>query len=151
MKSTTTTTTAGALCRFVPKFLQYQREAMAIADVTPARVMLMQALYVEGDLGMAEIADRLSVTKRNITGLVDGMERDGLVVRRAHPTDRRIKLIRLTAEGQAMRGAAMEALRDGVASLMTGLAEDRCAALAETLGVLSDRLDRRRAGGRSDP
>ena len=55
----------------------------------------------EDGLLMGEIGRRLIVTKSNVTGLVDRLERDGLV-RRAKHTDRRAIAVKLTAEGAAL-------------------------------------------------
>ena len=40
-----------------------------------------------------------TVTPRNVTKLVDGLEAEGLVVREPHPHDRRATLIRITPAG----------------------------------------------------
>jgi DNA-binding MarR family transcriptional regulator len=47
----------------------------------------------------------LRVTPRNITGLVDALEADGLVARSAHPSDRRATLVSLTEKGKATTAA----------------------------------------------
>lgn len=52
-------------------------------------------------LPLGELADSLEVTPRNITGLVDHLERANLVERVADPEDRRSVLARLTPAGLA--------------------------------------------------
>jgi DNA-binding MarR family transcriptional regulator len=47
------------------------------------------------------LAGRLHVSPRNVTGLIDHLERDGLVVRVPDPADRRSVLARLTEQGHA--------------------------------------------------
>jgi len=54
------------------------------------------------------MATRLHVSPRNVTGLVDHLERDGLVARVADPADRRSVLARLTAEGRETIDAVWE-------------------------------------------
>ena len=49
------------------------------------------------------------MNRSNITGIIDRMERDGLVTRGADPTDRRVKRIRMTAEGKRAFRKADEA------------------------------------------
>jgi DNA-binding MarR family transcriptional regulator len=44
------------------------------------------------------------VTARNVAGLVDTLERDGLTERLPHPTDRRAILVRLTPAGDRLAG-----------------------------------------------
>jgi len=53
-----------------------------------------------GDAPLGEIAAALDSTPRNVTGLVDHLERDGLVERVPDPDDRRSVRARLTAKGR---------------------------------------------------
>ena len=48
----------------------------------------------------AQIAERIGVTRATITGLVDGLFKDGLVERKPHEKDRRKLNITLTGKGQ---------------------------------------------------
>lgn len=47
----------------------------------------------------SELADASGVTKGTVTGLIDGLERDGLLRRTPCASDRRVSLIELTPEG----------------------------------------------------
>jgi DNA-binding MarR family transcriptional regulator len=83
---------------------------------TQARVL---CILVEQPRGMSELAGILNVEKAGITGLVDRVERRGLVERTAMPGDRRATHVRLTAAGrQAAVGVHNEvcARLDGLAS-----------------------------------
>jgi len=53
----------------------------------------------ERQLPLGELADQLEVTPRNVTGLIDHLERDGLVERIDDPGDRRLTYARLTMAG----------------------------------------------------
>jgi DNA-binding MarR family transcriptional regulator len=53
-----------------------------------------------GDTPLGELAFALDSTPRNVTGLVDHLERDGLVERVPDPEDRRSVRARLTAKGR---------------------------------------------------
>jgi DNA-binding MarR family transcriptional regulator len=57
---------------------------------------LLCELHDVGPQRMADLASALDITPRNVTTLVDGLERDGIVHRRPHPTDRRATVIELT-------------------------------------------------------
>jgi len=46
------------------------------------------------------LAEKAGVTRATMTGLLDGLERDGLIARELDPQDRRSVSIRLTASGQ---------------------------------------------------
>src|SRR5438270_3774143 len=62
-------------------------------------------------LPLGELAEQLEVTPRNVTGLIDHLERDGLVERIDDPQDRRLTYARLTAAGakrlDSMRGEGL--------------------------------------------
>jgi len=49
---------------------------------------------------LSELGKSLDVTKGNITGLIDRMERDGLAKRKDDPKDRRVIRANITARGK---------------------------------------------------
>jgi DNA-binding MarR family transcriptional regulator len=74
--------------------------------------VLFQLLAAPGrQLPLGELAEQLDVTPRNITGLIDHLERDGLVERVDDPDDRRSTYARLTVAGakrlDGMRGEGL--------------------------------------------
>jgi MarR family 2-MHQ and catechol resistance regulon transcriptional repressor len=50
-------------------------------------------------LSQQELSEHLIVTKSNVVGLIDRLERSGYVKRMSHPSDRRFNQIVLTPEG----------------------------------------------------
>ena len=54
-----------------------------------------------GTLRMGDLAGRLGVAARTVTDMVDGLERDGLLIRRPDPADGRATLLELTAAARA--------------------------------------------------
>src|SRR2546425_11196544 len=62
-------------------------------------------------LPVGELADRLDVSPRNVTGLIDHLEQDGLVQRIDDPDDRRLTYARLTpAGGKRLTGMRTQGL-----------------------------------------
>src|SRR6478609_10623277 len=53
-------------------------------------------------LSQRALSDVLVVDRSNITGLLDRMERSGWVKRADHPSDRRVYVVTLTAEGRKL-------------------------------------------------
>jgi DNA-binding MarR family transcriptional regulator len=51
---------------------------------------------------IGEVADLMMASGGNITGLLDRMENEDLVIRRASPTDRRSYQVKMTAQGQKL-------------------------------------------------
>jgi DNA-binding MarR family transcriptional regulator len=54
---------------------------------------------------MRTLARRMNYDASNLTTVVDRLELRGVVERRAHPHDRRVKALALTAEGDRLRAA----------------------------------------------
>ena len=73
-------------------------------SMTGARFTLLLTLYFSRDnlLAQNEISRELSVSRTNVTNLIDGLERDGLVTRVPNPADRRVSYAQLTAGGEAL-------------------------------------------------
>jgi DNA-binding MarR family transcriptional regulator len=49
----------------------------------------------------ASLADKTGVTRATISGLLDGLEKDGMIERRPDPEDRRLIRVNLTAAGKS--------------------------------------------------
>jgi DNA-binding MarR family transcriptional regulator len=74
---------------------------LASYDSSVPRARLLRAMLELGTPRMSELAANLGLTARTITTAVDVLERDGLLVRRPAPGDRRATLVELTAAGRA--------------------------------------------------
>ena len=94
---------AGAMHRRMEKFAER-------ADLTEGRLQLLIVLKQSDGtaLTLGEVAQRLHVTPRNVTGLVDQLERSGLVKRSPDPGDRRAILASLTDAGRDLIASAMK-------------------------------------------
>ena len=106
------------------------------------KLLALKALSDAGEsLPLSQLAERLSCVKSNITQLVDRLEADGFVARKADPGDRRTRLAVLTAAGRkaCAEGARLqqETERDLLATLTR--------AEARQLAVLLEKLGRSRA------
>ncbi|MEW2623443.1 MarR family transcriptional regulator [Streptomyces sp. NPDC048106] len=66
-----------------------------------------------------ELADAVAGSPSTTSRLLDRLERDGLVVRRADPRDRRATFVRITLSGAQTARAAAETFDTGVAALAT--------------------------------
>ena len=74
-------------------------------DMTMQTAHALHVLPPEG-MTMRALADELSCDASNATGLVDRLEKRGLLERRSDEHDRRIKRVHLTAAGRRMRERA---------------------------------------------
>lgn len=112
-----------SLVRSQQLYLQQIDEVLRPHGLTFARFELLRLLgfSTRGSLPLSVIGERLQVHPTSVTSLVDRLETDGLVARKPHPTDRRIKLAELTLEGRRVLSKATETLNDEVFTAMPGL------------------------------
>lgn len=80
-----------------------------------------------------ELAERAGVTRATITGLLDGLERDGYLARHSGMEDRRRIAVRLTAEGRTVAGELFDAHTRWISSLFAGLGEGERKVLRDLL------------------
>jgi len=96
--------------------------------------VLVQLKYSdEKALSQAELGRRLVVNKADMTGIVDRLERAGLVERSVHPNDRRVNLVRMPAEGEKGVNGLEPGYLKGVGLLMSGISRADLMRLNRTL------------------
>jgi len=96
-------------------------------------------------LRMSELSQRLMVTGGNVTGITDGLEKEGLVVREVDTSDRRVFRVKLTAEGQKQfRRMAMEH-EQWIIGMFDSLSMKQKKQLVELLGELKHHIVEQRA------
>lgn len=127
-----------------PAFMKWMKAGVTTAGLTYPRLRLLHELSVGGPLIMSDLGERLGVTGRNVTVLVDGLERDGLAQRIPHPDDRRATLIELTPTGRDIVSTRYEAHHARAVALFEQMPEKEQTALLVGLQSLLDQL--RRAG-----
>ena len=62
---------------------------------------MLEALLHKGPLTIGEIQSRVPLALGSMTAVVDRLERRGLILRTPSPSDRRAKLLKLSAKGRA--------------------------------------------------
>ncbi len=86
------------------------RKGLALAgvkDVKPAYLGVLISLWREDNLKANDLGKRAGLEPSTMTGLLDRMEKDGLLQRHPDPKDRRASRIQLTSRGiDAERGAS---------------------------------------------
>lgn len=70
--------------------------------LTGPQLTVIKILEQLGDLSLSGLSSRIKAKNSTVTGIIDRMEREGLVRRERSDEDRRIVLIRLTDEGREL-------------------------------------------------
>jgi DNA-binding MarR family transcriptional regulator len=100
-----------------------RREVLEVTALHFGKVRALRRIAVR-PMPMRELAEQLAVDPPNLTPTVDELERLGLVERRAHPTDRRVKLVAATPKGAELAHRADEILDRPPAGLVDLSPED---------------------------
>src|SRR4051812_43722658 len=86
--------------------MQQERRRMMLVwqdlGLTPPQAFTLLHLMRLGPTSMVSLASMMECDASNITGLVDKLEARGLIERKAHPQDRRVKLVSVTETGVAL-------------------------------------------------
>ena len=70
--------------------------------LTGPQLSVVKLLEQLGDVSLSELSDKIRAQNSTVTGIVDRMEREGLVDRRRSTEDRRVVHIRLTEKGEKL-------------------------------------------------
>ncbi len=89
-----------------------ERRVNEIAPGSFARFGVLRTLQLAPGQRMTqkEISQRQGVTSGNVTRLIDGLERDGLVKRSANDSDRRLTYVELTQAGKELGSQLLPAV-----------------------------------------
>jgi MarR family transcriptional regulator, organic hydroperoxide resistance regulator len=88
------------LCIALGKAMYKQADRFLSAyGLTPSQYELLTVLSEEGAVPLNRLSERLCCAGSNVNGIVDRLERDGLVRRERSQEDRRVILLGLTDKG----------------------------------------------------
>ena len=97
---------------------------------------VLEMLLHKGPQPVNEIGRRVELTSGAITTAVDRLESRGLVTREAHPTDRRARIVRLTAAGEKQAAAIFAGHKAAMDLAARRLSKTKRATLIELLKKL---------------
>ncbi len=109
-------------------FWQVRPRMLGVAGelgLTPPQMFALRALDPENPVPMRELAVELHCDNSNVTGLVDGLEAQGLVERRSAEHDRRVRMLVVTERGARVRARINEVLETVPPALASLSADDQ--------------------------
>jgi MarR family transcriptional regulator, organic hydroperoxide resistance regulator len=96
------------LARFFFDTVRHRQKVLSSEGLTPNDIRALMGLDPSQGRTMSELADAWTCDASNATFIVDRLEERGLAERRTVATDRRVKLVVLTARGAELRGRVLE-------------------------------------------
>lgn len=106
-----------------------------------AQVELLQSLADSAPARVGDLATRLRLAPSTVSGLISQMMSAGLVERGTHPTDRRVAVVELSANGRDQLAGWHTAHRERIATALDDLTPGDRAAIDAALPALSRLVD----------
>src|SRR5439155_26896934 len=98
-------------------------QSIESSEVCLSDFAVMEMLLHKGPQPVNEIGRRIELTSGAITTAVVRLESRGLVTREAHPSDRRARIVRLTATGQEQAAKIFAGHREAMDFAASGLSK----------------------------
>ena len=102
-----------------PAYTRWAESHMDQDRLTPQRLRLLILLLENGPMKMGSLRNELGVTATNVTALVDALEKDGMVKRRPHPSDRRATMIEITPSAEKELTGNCDPFKERVSKLFS--------------------------------
>jgi len=139
MPTATETALASTLRLGVMRLARRMRAQRADTMLTLSQLSALATLDRHGAQSPGELAAHEKISPPSMTRLLGVLEAGGLVVRTAHPTDRRQVLLAVSARGQALLKEDRRRRDVWLAQRLKDLDADELAVLTRAAGIL-DRL-----------
>ena len=114
---------------------QRRLHAPSVHGLNPGVIKALLALEPDTPQTMGALAQTFACDASNVTWLVDRLEERGLVERRPHPSDRRVRMVALTGPGEKTRSELRDSMYEPPPELLS-LSREDLESLREILGKL---------------
>jgi DNA-binding MarR family transcriptional regulator len=108
--------------------------------LTGPQLSVMKLLETMGDLSLSNLSERIRAQNSTVTGIIDRMEREGLVVRERSTSDRRVVYIKLTPKGAALAKTIEVEPMEIFRTVLQALSKEDTRDLLRILGKLQKRV-----------
>ncbi|MFJ3248245.1 MarR family winged helix-turn-helix transcriptional regulator [Streptomyces sp. NPDC086782] len=104
------------------------------SDLTWTAFVVLWVVRVWGESETRHVAEEAGISKGTLTGVSRTLESRGLLRRTGHPTDGRLVLLSLSAEGEQFMSRVFPEFNEEEAFVTSRLSGEECRSLAEMLG-----------------
>ncbi len=110
-------------------------------NLTAPQVLSLLAIYNEGPLTIAAIADEIHLSSSTMVGIIDRLEAKNLVIRERSKTDRRQVMVNITDEGKKVAKRSPVPLQEKLLQSFSKLTEVQQKNIGKSLDLLVKMLD----------
>ncbi len=131
----------GTLLGEVSKLLRRRFEQLAREhELTLPQWRILGELHRRDGISQKALADAMDADAMTVSGILDRLEKRGLLIRTVDPADSRAKLANLTPEGTALIAETRKLGGELMEQVLDGLDEDERQVLAHCLNHIRTRL-----------
>ena len=105
-------------------------------DLTPPQFSVLAFLWKQDGLTQTELSDKTQIDRTTLGGLIDRLEKQGMVVRQPHPQDRRAHLVCLTEKAHELTTELSRIAQNVLQRFVAGLSEHDQHELLRMLNIL---------------
>jgi DNA-binding MarR family transcriptional regulator len=116
------------------------QEVLAPLKLEPRDFSLLRAVGLAEGLSQQALGERLKIPASRLVAFIDVLEQRGLIERRQKPSDRRVRALYLTEEGQQLLSSAFALAVEHERRLCGGLSEQERRQLLELLARVAEQL-----------
>ncbi|RIW13394.1 MarR family transcriptional regulator [Algoriphagus lacus] len=89
--------------------------------ITPDQFRVLTHLWKQDGMQQSELAVCTARNRANVTRIIDILEREGIVIRKDDPSDRRVFRIYLTELGKSLKEATAECANQSIEDSLVGI------------------------------
>ena len=123
---------------FMRRTMRDFSEFMRSWELSMPQVSTMFRLHYRGKCAVSDIAQQLDVSNAAASQMVDRLEQKRLVDRVHHPADRRVRMVQLTEQGQALLEEGLQARLNWISDLTRMLSPDQQETIIVAMAALTD-------------
>jgi DNA-binding MarR family transcriptional regulator len=127
------------LSRATRRLIEEEQPVLAAHGLSMWSYIVLSRLAAAPAETQLSLATEIGYDKSRLIGLLDELERDGLLTREPDPQDRRAKIVNLTAAGRSRQAAAQRDIGRMERRLLRGLGQADVAGLRRSLSLLAER------------
>jgi DNA-binding MarR family transcriptional regulator len=127
--------------RLIQAGSHYSKQLDRTYHISTPQLNCLLALYENGALPPSQIAHHIMVNSSTVTGIVDRLEKKGLVQRRRSAVDRRVITIELTTAGRQMAQNAPPPVQQQIIDGLRRIPDSEIEQIVHALTTLTRMLD----------
>ena len=109
--------------------------------LTRSQSGVLKILFMHGPISSADLSRKLYMTPSNMTGIIDRLEKKGLVERTRQSVDRRVVLITLTENGNDLSGRLPDSIERKLVSELIELSPEQIQMLSKAMNQIVHLMD----------